>query len=46
MVVAWAGVLAEVGVEGKKRIVDSLIAGGLRENTNERSEVNEDIDLR
>jgi len=44
LVAGWA----EVGVvEDKKRegIADPLITGGLRKNTNERREVNEDIDL-
>ena len=47
MVAAWVEVLAEVDVEGKKSkgIVDSLIAGVLRKNTDQGRELNENIDL-
>ena len=43
MVLAWAEVDAED--KKRKRIIDSLIAGGLRENANKGREPNENIGL-
>jgi hypothetical protein len=47
VVVAWAGVLGEVGVEDKRRGTNSnfLIAEGLRKNTDEWRKLNENIGL-
>jgi len=48
VVAGWAEVLAEVGVEDKKRgegIADPLTAQVLRKNTNERRKLNENTSL-
>ena len=47
MVVAGAEVLAGAGMEDEKggRILDSLIAGVLRKNTDQGRELNENTDL-
>jgi hypothetical protein len=47
VVVAWSEVSAEVDVEDKKVkvIIDPLIAGVFRKNTNQWRELNENIDL-